>query len=179
MVFCRFVSSPLVGAGAARLVHIGLVLCAEGGTEAGDGAEAVELLALNGAGRRRRVVAAARVVAVLHHGSQRRQCARRVAAGSHLLAVESVDSDGRRLGRRPRAVGRLVDVFTVDVNSVGNKRRATVAAASVALLEAENLELGLDSFEEGDAHCVCLLVKKIRFRVSSKRRRWFSFAFWE
>lgn len=155
-MFCWIISSPLVGAGSARLVHISPVLCAEGGTEAGDGAEAVELLSLDGARCRRRVVAAARVVAVLHHRSQGRQRARRVAARSHLLAVESVNSHGRSLGRRPRAVGRLVDVLAVNVDGVGNKRRATVAAASVALLEAEYLELGLDSFEERDAHCVCV-----------------------
>lgn len=70
----------------------------------------------------------------------------------HLLAVESVDADRARVCRRPGAVGRLVDVFAVDVDGVGDKGRAAITAAGVALFEAEDLELSLDAFEEVDAH---------------------------
>ena len=59
-------------------------------------------------------------------------------------------------GRRPGGVGRVVDVLAVDVDGVGDKGRAAVAAARVALLEPEELNLGVDAVDEahGDGACV-------------------------
>lgn len=42
----------------------------------------------------------------------------------------------------------LVDVLAVDVNGVGLEGGATMAVTSVALLEAEELNLGVDAVEE-------------------------------
>lgn len=59
---------------------------------------------------------------------------------------------GRCVGGRAGGDGRLVDVLAVDVDGVGDEGRAPVAGAGVALLEAEELELGLDAFDEV-GHC--------------------------
>ena len=48
-------------------------------------------------------------------------------------------------------VGGGVDVLAIDVDGVGAERCAAVLAVGVALLEAEELELGLDAVDE--AHC--------------------------
>jgi hypothetical protein len=50
--------------------------------------------------------------------------------------------------RGARGVGSLVDVFTVDVDGVGAEGRAPVSAAGIALFEAEELDLRLDSLHE-------------------------------
>lgn len=55
---------------------------------------------------------------------------------------------GRRLARGTGRVGRLVDVFTVDVDGVGDEGGAAMPAAGVALLEPEQLDLGLDALDE-------------------------------
>ena len=69
--------------------------------------------------------------------------------------------DGRRRHIRVVAilgaaggVGGVVDVLSVDVDGVGYKGRTAVAAAGVALLKAKELNLGLDTLEQGFAHCV-------------------------
>lgn len=54
--------------------------------------------------------------------------------------------------RGARRVGRLVNVFAVDVNGVGYKGGAAVSAASVALFKAQQLDLGLDPFEDAWRH---------------------------
>lgn len=55
---------------------------------------------------------------------------------------------GVAVGRGTRGAGRLVDVLAVDVDCVGAEGGAAVAAAGVALLEAEELDLGLDALHE-------------------------------
>jgi hypothetical protein len=42
----------------------------------------------------------------------------------------------------------LVDVFAVDVNGIGSEGGTSVTATGVTLFEPEELDLGLDSFEE-------------------------------
>lgn len=56
--------------------------------------------------------------------------------------------------RGARGVGRVIDVLAVDVDGVGDKGGATVTAASVALLELEELVFGLDFLKDVEAH-VC------------------------
>ena len=54
---------------------------------------------------------------------------------------------GGCVGGRAGRDGRLVDVLAVDVDGVRDKGRAPVAAAGVALLEPEELQLGLDALD--------------------------------
>lgn len=61
---------------------------------------------------------------------------------------------GVAVARRACGVGSLVDVLAVDVDSVGPEGRATVTAAGVALLEPEELDLGLEPIEERSTHDV-------------------------
>ena len=70
-----------------------------------------------------------------------------------LRFVERIDSRARG-GRGSGRARRLVDVLAVNVDGVGLERRAPVAAARVPLLEAEELDPGLDLFEDGPAHNV-------------------------
>lgn len=66
--------------------------------------------------------------------------------------VEAGRSGARRagFGRGTGVVGGLVDVFAVNIDSIGLEGRTAVALAGVALLEAEELDLSLDTVE--DAH---------------------------
>lgn len=66
--------------------------------------------------------------------------------------MQGVDAHGARVGGGASAVWRLVDVFSVYVDGIGNKSRAAVAAAGVALLESKELKLGLDAVNETLAH---------------------------
>lgn len=52
------------------------------------------------------------------------------------------------VGAGARGVGSLVDVLAVDVDGVADEGRAAVAVARVPLLEAEQLDLGLDLGDE-------------------------------
>lgn len=63
-----------------------------------------------------------------------------------------------RVHRGSGGVGGVVDVLAVDVGSVGDERGATMTAAGVALLKPEELDLGLDAFEEADTHCDRFLI---------------------
>lgn len=69
-----------------------------------------------------------------------------------LGTVKSVDAASGRGGGGAGGVWGLVDVLAVNVDCVGNKGGAAVAGTGVALLEAEELQLGLDLFEDGLAH---------------------------
>lgn len=53
---------------------------------------------------------------------------------------------------RPSCVGCLVDVLAIDIYGVRNEGGASMAVAGVTLLEAEQLELGLDTFEDAWWH---------------------------
>jgi hypothetical protein len=109
-------------------------------SEAGDGAEAVQALALGGR---------------VGHGLEGRQ---RLGLGDDgggddvLLAVQGVDAVGTGLDRGAGGAWGLVDVLAIDVDGVGDKGGAAMAAASVTLLKAEDLQLGLDLVEEALAH---------------------------
>ena len=76
------------------------------------------------------------------------------AGGSFLMEGIHLRARGVAVARRARGVGGLVDVFAVDVDSVGPEGRATVTAAGVALLEPEELDLGLEPVEERSTHDV-------------------------
>lgn len=70
--------------------------------------------------------------------------------------MQSIDVTGASRGAG--AVGSLVDVLAVHVDGIGDEGGATMTTASVALLEAEELQLGLDLVEEALAHCCGLVV---------------------
>lgn len=59
---------------------------------------------------------------------------------------------GVAVGGGAGGAGGLVDVLAVDVDRVGAEGGAAVAAAGVALLEAEELDLGLDALHECGGH---------------------------
>lgn len=52
------------------------------------------------------------------------------------------------VGAGASGVGSLVDVFSVDVDGVADEGGTAVAVARVTLLEAEELDLGLDLLDE-------------------------------
>lgn len=60
---------------------------------------------------------------------------------------------GRGVGRGASRDGSVVDVLAVDVDRVGDEGGAAMAAAGVALLEAEELDLGLDTLDQTGSHC--------------------------
>lgn len=53
----------------------------------------------------------------------------------------------------PGGVGCLVHVLAIHVDGVGDEGGAAISAAGVALLQAEQLNLGLDAFNEAWRHC--------------------------
>lgn len=57
-----------------------------------------------------------------------------------------------RAGGRASGVGRLIDVLAIDIDGVGDEGRASVTTAGVALLEPEELDLGLDTVENVETH---------------------------
>jgi hypothetical protein len=118
-----------------------------GRPEPGHGRPAVQPLLLLARRRRREGRVHVRV------GDCGRRRWRRGRRGRVLCAVGPA-----RVGRRAGCVGRLVDVLAVDVDGVGDEGRAAMAAAGVALLEPEELDLGLDAFDEahGDGSVVVL-----------------------
>lgn len=56
------------------------------------------------------------------------------------------------MGRTGR-VWRLVDVLAVNVYGVRDEGGAAISAASVPLFESEQLNLGLDAFDDAWSHC--------------------------
>lgn len=54
--------------------------------------------------------------------------------------------------RRASGVWRLVDVFAVNVDCVRLEGRSAIATTGISLLEAEELQFGLDSVDEALAH---------------------------
>lgn len=68
--------------------------------------------------------------------------------------MECVHARCGGLGRRAGAVGSLVDVLAINIDGVGHEGGTAVAATGVALLKAEELQLGLDTLKETLAH-VC------------------------
>lgn len=54
---------------------------------------------------------------------------------------------------RASCVGCVVDVFAIYVDGVGDECGAAVAAAGVALLEPEELNLLLEALNETGSHC--------------------------
>lgn len=118
------------------------LLAVEAPAEAGHGAEAVEPLSLlirlwTGSGLRK-----------LDINSGWRGSGGSGNAG--LVAVQGVDVAGA--GGRTSAVGGLVDVFAVHVDRVGDEGGAAMTTAGVALLKAEELQLGLDLVEKALTH---------------------------
>lgn len=79
---------------------------------------------------------------------------RRSRSRRSAVAVECVHARGGGLCRGAGAVGSLVDVLAINIDSVGHEGGTTVAATGVALLKAEELQLGLDTLKETLAH-VC------------------------
>jgi hypothetical protein len=125
-------------------VDAGLLAARRLAAEAGDGAESVQALPLSGG--------SSDIGRLVVHG--REGSGLGDDGDDVLLAVEGVDTGVARLDRGAAgAVGRLVDVLAVDVDGVGDKGRAAMTAAGVALLKAEELQLGLDLVEEALAHC--------------------------
>lgn len=59
------------------------------------------------------------------------------------------------LCRGASAVWGLVDVLAVDVDGIRHEGGSTVTATGVALLKAEELQLGLDTLKDALAH-VCV-----------------------
>lgn len=64
--------------------------------------------------------------------------------------MEGVDGGGARGGAC--AGGSLVNVLAIHVDGVGDEGGATMTAAGVALLKAEELQLGLDLVHKTLAH---------------------------
>lgn len=80
------------------------------------------------------------------------------------VAVESIHAGCGGLCRGAGAVGSLVNILAINIDGVGHKGGATVAATGVALLKAEELQLGLDTLKETLAH-VCGVRKRRIFVV--------------
>lgn len=131
--------------------------------ERGHGAEAVETLARGHGGDG--------LLIHVHEGGGGHVAAQVGLGGADVLAVEGIGAVQARLGRGAGAAGGLVDVLAVDVDSVGDERRAAVAAAGVVLLEAKELELGLDTVEEAAAH-VCGGSSSVEDVEWSSRLKW-------
>lgn len=118
------------------VLRSGQVSVARRRAEAGHGAKPVHLLALWGA-KSRGVVGEGRCV----RGGRRHA----------ITSCRAVGVVGRASG-----VGSLVNVLAVNVYGVGHESGTAIPAAGVALFQAEEFYLGLDTFENAGRHCDCL-----------------------
>lgn len=66
--------------------------------------------------------------------------------------MECVHAGCGGLCRGAGAVGSLVDILAINIDGVGYEGGTAVAATGVALLKAEELQLGLDTLKETLAH---------------------------
>lgn len=73
------------------------------------------------------------------------------------------------VARRAGGARSLINIFTVDIDGIGPKGRTSVTAAGVALFEPEELNLGLESFEEGGGHGVGLIETGMSRKESGRK----------
>lgn len=84
--------------------------------------------------------------------------------------MECIHAGCGRLCRGAGAVGSLVNIFAINIDGVGHKGGTTVAATGVALLKAEELQLGLDTLKKTLAH-VCGVGERWKFVVGCRGLR--------
>lgn len=75
-----------------------------------------------------------------------------IFAGRYHFTVECIYMIVAGICGRASGVWRLVDVFAVNVDCVRLEGRSAIATTGISLLEAEELQFGLDSVDEALAH---------------------------